>query len=127
MRSADASASKRGGGVAGSAAAATAAARVAPSSASASRRNPGMLPAGDHRSFQVRMLQVDSYNVNRPSAHFHVLLDNEVYGPFYRIRVRPLRLPHAHSPVVRAERLDGPDVGKPKPKPDQEGGNEIKI
>ncbi|XRB20787.1 Kin17_mid domain-containing protein [Pseudoscourfieldia marina] len=58
-----------------------------------------MLPAGDHRSFQVRMLQVDSYNVNRPSAHFHVLLDNEVYGPFYRIRVRPLRLPHAHSPV----------------------------
>ena len=75
-----------------------------------------MLPAGDHRSFQVRMLQVDSYNVNRPSAHFHVLLDNEVYGPFYRIRVRPLRLPHAHSPVVRAERLDGPDVGKPKPK-----------
>ncbi|XRB12386.1 hypothetical protein RI054_04g22220 [Pseudoscourfieldia marina] len=59
-----------------------------------------MLPAGDHRSFQVRMLQVDSYNVNRPSAHFHVLLDNEVYGPFYRIRVRPLRLPHAHSPVV---------------------------
>ena len=52
------------------------------------------------RSYQVRMLQVDSYNVNRPSAHFFVLLDNEVYGPFYRVRVRPLRLPHAHSPVV---------------------------
>ncbi len=48
-------------------------------------------------SFRASKLQIDAGSSGK---QFHVLLDGELFGPFFRVRFSPLRISHAQSPPV---------------------------
>lgn len=48
--------------------------------------------------YHSNKLVVEASDFAKP---FHVLLDGEVYGPFYRIRITPCRSPKNRSEILR--------------------------